>query len=278
MRGKKKKLTLKQSQRIKALVLGTSLLICCCIALGVLVSLNIMKSTQYYKVEKRTSYITKEQKNDTEEIKTVAWLRVQGTNIDTQIIEAPLELNLDKVTRDNYLWNEDSSKEHYNQIKIQGHNILNLSANPEIGIKYFTKFEDLMAFTYKDFVEKNKYIQYSKDGKDYVYKVFAVLYDYSYNLDLHHQGNYSKEEMSSYLKRIEDKNLYDFDVDVTENDDIICLVTCTRMYGPLDKRSFMVVGRLLRDNEQIKNYTVNTTAEYKNIEKIMKGESYNEEV
>lgn len=278
MSSKKKKLTSKQSRRIKVLILTIGLLICCCIVIGILITKNLTKSKNYYSIENREKSILKERENDQENVKTVAWLRVQGTNIDTPIINSAVDTDIDSIDKKNFLWNEDTVENHYNQVKIMGHNILNLSAVPEIGNKIFTKFEDLMAFTYEDFVKENKYIQYTVGNENYIYKIFAVLYDQSYNLDLYHKGDYTKEEMKYYLERIAKKNLYNFDVDVDENDKIICLITCTRLYGVLDKRQFMVVGRLLRPNEKITNYAVETTANYKEIEKIMKGETNNEEV
>lgn len=270
-RKRKKKLTQKQSQRIKVFILSTSLLICCCITLGILIYLNF-STNKFYKIENRTKNIVKEQKKDETGIKTVAWLRVQGTNIDTPIVNYESNKDISSIQKEDFLWNEDRGKEHYNQIKIMGHNILNLSANPEIGTQYFTKFEDLMAYTYEEFVQENKYIQYTVDTNNYIYKIFGVLYDKSYNLDLHHEGNYTKEEMKKYLQLIKDKSIYEFDIDVNEKDEIICLVTCTRMYGVDHKRQFVVVGRKLRKNEKIENYAVKTTEKYNEIQKIMKGE------
>lgn len=275
MSGKKKKVTKKQSRRIKVFILTTGLLICCCIVIGILINVNL--TGDYYKIEKRTSYITKEKKLDEEGVETVAWLRVQGTNIDAPIIIPDEGKSLGFLEKENFLWNEDDVKSRYNQIKIMGHNILNLSSNPEVGTDYFTKFEDLMAFTYQDFVKENKYIQYTVDGKDYIYKIFAVIYDKSYNLDLYHNGDYTTEEMKEYITKVQEKSLYEFDIEVDEKDDIICLVTCTRMYGVDQKQQFMVVGRLLRKNEQIKNYTSKTTKEYDKLQKIMKGETENVE-
>lgn len=275
MSNKKTKKVVRKIQKKKTLLITIGLLLCACLTLVLIFKTNSL-STDFYKIVDRTKSIEKEKKIDEQGVETIAWLRVQGTNIDTPIVNYDNNKSISSLEKENYVWNEDTTDEHYNQIKIKGHNILNLSSNPEIGVKYYTKFEDLMAYTYKDFVEKNKYIQYTSNGKDYIYKVFAVLYEKSYNLDLYHTGNYTKKEMREYLDFIEEKNLYDFDIEVDENDKIICLVTCTRMYGINKKQQFMVVGRLLRENEKVKNYDVKETAKYKEIEKIMKGDNQNE--
>lgn len=271
MHKKTNKRKLKLNQRTKKLALVTGLLICCCIVLVTLTAMWIVPNN-IYKVEDRQKEIKKEQKKDEEGIKTVAWLRVQGTMIDTPIVAYEEGKDLSYLEKEDFLWTEAKSAEYKNQIKIMGHNILNLSATPEIGVNYFTKFEDLMAFTYEDFVKENKYIQYSIGDEEYVYKIFAVLYDKSYNLDLYNTDNYSTEEMADYIELVESKSLYDFDIDVDASDDIISLVTCSRLYGVDQKRQFVVVGRLLRDNEKMTNYSFETTEKYEEIQKLMKGE------
>ena len=268
---KKNKRKLKLNQRTKTLALVTGLLICCCIVLVTLTAMWIVPKN-IYKVEDRQKEIKKEQKKDEEGIETVSCLRVQGTMIDTPIVAYEEGKDLSYLDKEDFLWTEAKTAEYKNQIKIMGHNILNLSATPEIGVNYFTKFEDLMAFTYEDFVKENKYIQYSIGDKEYVYKVFAVLYDKSYNLDLYNTDNYSTEEMADYIELVESKSLYDFDIDVDASDDIISLVTCSRLYGVDQKRQFVVVGRLLRDNEKMTNYSFETTEKYEEIQKLMKGE------
>lgn len=271
MHRKKTKRKLKLNQKTKALALAIGLLICCCIVLVTLTTMWIVPQN-IYRVEDRQKEIKKEQKKDEEGIKTVAWLRVQGTMIDTPIIAYEEGKDISYLSKEDFLWTEAKTSEYKNQIKIMGHNILNLSANPEIGVNYFTKFEDLMAFTYADFVKENKYIQYSIGDKEYIYKVFAVLYDKSYNLDLYNTEDYSPEEMSDYIELVNSKSLYDFDIDVAASDDIISLVTCSRLYGVEQKRQFVVVGRLLRNGEKMTNYSFETTEKYEEIQKLMKGE------
>lgn len=271
MHKKKNKRKLKLNQRTKTLALAIGLLICCCI---VLVTLTTMWKVpnNIFKVEDRQRKIKKEQKKDEDGIKTVAWLRVQGTMIDTPIVSYEEGKDLSYLEKEDFLWTEAKDTEYKNQIKIMGHNILNLSATPEIGVSYFTKFEDLMAFTYEDFVQENKYIQYSIGDKEYIYKVFAVLYDKSYNLDLYNTDDYSTDEMKDYIELVQSKSLYDFDIEVDASDDIISLVTCSRLYGVDQKRQFVVVGRLLRNGEKMTNYSFETTEKYEDIQKLMKGE------
>lgn len=273
---RKLKFKKRKNQRIKVVPLAAGLLICCCIAASIIVTANLKKDS-FYEAENRQSEIKKSQKDDSAGIKTIGWIRVQGTKIDSPIIRYEEGVDLSRLEKENYVWTEAKDDKYRNQTKIIGHNILNLSSNPEIGVKYFTKFEDLMAYTYEEFVANNKYIQYTLGEKDYVYKIFAVLYDRNYNLDVQNTENYTKEEMTEYIDYVKSKSLYSFDVETDSSDDIIVLSTCTRLFGVTYKHQFVVVGRLLRENEKIENYEFTTTEKYEEIQKIMKGEDNDEE-
>lgn len=273
----KKKLRKKQSQRIKTIVLVTGLLICCCIVFTLLFMINNGDKSKF-KVENRVSAIKKEKKNDDEksDYETIAWLRVQGTTIDTPVIGYTTVMALDEVDKSDFAWNNINKEKLYNQVVISGHNILNLSAKPMIGKEYFSRFDDLMAFVYEDFVAENKYIQYTVDGQNYIYKIFGVYFDYSYNMDLRHEGNYTKDEMKQHLEYVNKLNVYDFDIDVDESDKIITLTTCTRMFGQFDKKQIAVVARQVRENEKMNNYESKANDKYKEIKKIVEGDDENE--
>ena len=64
---RKKKLKLKQSQRIKTLVLVTGLLICCCIVSTLLVIINKAAPIEF-EIESRIKTIEKEKKKDKKEL------------------------------------------------------------------------------------------------------------------------------------------------------------------------------------------------------------------
>lgn len=265
----------KQNQRIKIFALAIGLLICCCILLFLLLYQHFW-SKEIYKVDSRVKNITEEKKKDKENYQTIGWLRVQGTNIDTPIIGYERDDIEIPVEKENYLWNEINKEKIYNKVNIMGHNILNLSANPQSGLDYFVRFDDLMSFVYTDFVEDNKYIQYTVDGQDYIYKIFAVYFDRQYNLNLYHEGDYSKKELKEFIKKVKEESIYDFSVDVNENDRVISLITCTRMFGAESREELIVVGRMVHDNEKLSNYTVKENNNYKKIEAVMKGDEVNE--
>ena len=94
--------------------------------------------TEIYKIEDRTNNIKEEQKNDTEMYNTIGWLRVQGTNIDSQVIHYSNKYD-DSFINKNYVWNLSDSKELENRTIIIGHNLLNLSATPGVNKKIYTR-------------------------------------------------------------------------------------------------------------------------------------------
>ena len=135
-----------------------------------------------------------------------------------------------------------------------------------------------MSFVYYDFVKDNKYIQYTVNGKDYIYKIYAVNFEPQYNLDLQTEGNTSKKNLYKYAQQEIKRSIYNFDVKVTKDDKIISLITCTRMFGVDDNREFIVNARLVHKNERLTNYRVTKTKRYKKVEEKLRGDVKNEKV
>ncbi len=235
-------------------------------------------SRDYYIVDSRVKNIAATEK--VEDYNTVGWLKVQGTNIDYPVVTSDDNANPYPVDPAGYSWVIKRDAKYDDVVNINGHNIFNLSSKPEITSKDFTRFEELMAFVYYDFSRENKYIQYTHNGKDYVYKIFAV--DFvpvtDMNLFLIDEGKYTKNSIKKQLNFYKKHSLYDYDVDVSENDKIVSLTTCTRFFGEDNKYDFVVSGRLLRNDESMDDYNVvKNNDNYNKIEKIMKGDEINEE-
>ena len=184
---------------------------------------------------------------------------------------------MEEVNKEDFLWNEYPEEKIQKRVNIQGHNILNLSAKPEVGLDYFTRFENLMSFVYIDFAKENQYIQYTVDGKNYLYQIFAVYFDEVYNLDLYNPNEYSDEEVEAFIQRSLDKSLYKYDVEVNKDEKVISLITCTRMYGN-DKKQFLVVGKMIDSNSKTTNYKVEENSNYKEVKNLMKGVDENVEM
>lgn len=223
----------------------------------------------YYPVESRVNNVEKYASNDTDDYTTVGWLRVQGTNIDYPVIYTP-DYDLSKKT-DDFVWTDVSSDRLLNKVNIIGHNILNLSTQPLVASENHRRFEQLMSFIYLDFVRDNKYIQYTFQGEEYVYKIFSVSFVSHDETGLYAFEDYTDEEMNDYIQKSLEDSIFEFDIDVNENDKIISLITCTRMYGPGNDIEFKVDARLVRNGELKTNYGVQKSDKYQEIDDIMKG-------
>lgn len=276
----KKKLTKKQKRQLARLVLAClAFILVVSIPVGLIVFFSNNATSSTFKTVDRVKNIKKEKKKEKNEngYTTIGWLRVQGTKIDTPIIKYDSVESMDKVNKDDYLWNEYPEEKIQKRVNIQGHNVLNLSTKPEVGLDYFTRFEDLMAFVYLDFAKENQYIQYTIDGKNYLYQIFAVYFDEIYNLDLYNPDEYKDEEVADFIQRSLDKSLYKYDVEVKKDEKVISLITCTRMYGN-DKKQFLVVGKMIDNNSKTTNYEVKESSNYKEVKNLMKGVDENVEM
>lgn len=266
---KRTKLLISRKKKV-FLIIGILSFLCLIFAISFLIFYT------YYPIVSRIDEIQKYAKKDTEDYTTIGWLRVQGTNIDYPIIYAPT-YDFSGMTYD-FLWNEVNSEKLLNQVTISGHNILNLSSNPLVANENHKRFEQLMSFVYLDFVKDNKYVQYTANGKDYLYKIFSVSFSKRSNIEKFTRKDLTKHEMREYLKESRNKSIFNFDVGVDENDKILSLVTCTRMFGHYNDIEFKIDARLVRDGELRLNYGVEKSKNYHEIEEVMKGGENDEKV
>lgn len=239
------------------------------IILVLFLSIFLFTRNNYYAVKPRTDNIDDYKKNDSDYYKTVGWLRVQGTNIDYPVIYPK---GLDLTTKmDNFLWTDVDNEKLSNKIVIKGHNIMNLSTNPLIADKNHQRFEQLLSFVYLDFVRDNKYIQYTFNGKAYLYKIFSITFATDDDIGFINKGDYKENTIDKYIKRSLKNSIFKFDIDVNKKDKIISLITCTRMYGTYSDKQFKIDARLVRPGELNGNYHVSKNSNYKEIDNIMKG-------
>lgn len=266
----------KMNQRKKRFVIGIILLISCCIVLTLLIKMKLTTEATY-EIDSRIENIEENKKNDTEEYWTTGWLKVQGTNIDLPIYVFKSLETTPAVEIGNYAWDLSSEGKMINKVNIMSHNILNLSSSPLVNKKYFTKFEDLLSFVYYDFAKENRYIQYTVDNKDYLYKIYSVSFEPSWKVNLYKEGNRPKKEIKKLIEEYEENSIYNYDVEVNENDNLISLMTCTWFYGTKKHYTFTVNGRMVRENETIDDYKVEKSTNYKKVEKTLKGETEDEE-
>jgi len=248
--------------------------------LSIFIVLIKFKNTVFFKVESKDSSIKESIKEDTDDYSTIGWLKVQGTNIDMPVLFAKNTNWNYPVTKEKYAWTLARDTSVDKKIDIMGHNIFNLSSQPKTSSSLYNKFEELMNFVYYDFAKENLYIQYSTKKGDFVYKIYSVQFipvgyvnDYYYIDYLDEEDRRPKAMINNYIK----ESLFNYDVDVNNNDKFISLITCTRFFGD-NNYDFIVNGRLLRENESIEEYDVKINkTNYKKVNDVLKGGSSNED-
>lgn len=243
----------------------------------VLISLIIIGVTIYekvvpiYSISDRTTTLSKKMAEDET---VLGWLRVQGTNIDYPVVNSNTS-KFDQGEYDyDYLWSNNSSGQVSSRMIIWGHNIRNVSSKPLINEKTFNYFENLPSFLYYDFVKENKYIQYTIGGKNHLFKIYAV--SMAKKDEFSNSEYMSGNDKKDYIEKSIKESYFNFDVNVTEEDNLITLATCTRFFGD-NMVIIKVDGVEVDENKKITNYKVKKNKKnYEKVEKIMKGEMENE--
>lgn len=229
----------------------------------ILVVIAIIIFKPYYKKCDRLEKISKYNSSNVHS-KPLGWLRVQGTNIDFPIFYYN---DIEDVSDPSYElgWSFENHRKLTNRIVLLSHNMKNVSSKPLIASKDHARFEQLMSYIYYDFVKKNKYIEYSINGKNELFKIYAVYFmkeDYLEVQDI------NKAQLELYIKQSKKNSYFKFDVDVNKNDQLLTLSTCTRFFGNSDY-SFVVDARKVRNMEAIRNYQVTEKENYQKIKKIL---------
>lgn len=247
----------KRNKKNSIIILGIVVIVLLAVAIVVFAfgtNKNQKNDTEYYHPESRYE---KAAATIIEGTETKGWIMVQGTNIDYPVVEEKEVINGVKE----YAWLSDNYIEGENRMSIFAHNIRNVSSKPLISDPEHERFEQLMSFVYEDFAKENLYIQYSHDNQDDLYKIYAVgFYDGDYGLSYHHRVQ--KERIDNHIKESKKTSIYDYDVDVNTNDELLSLITCTRFFGADELTVFRIDARKVREDEKIEKYSVQTNKNY----------------
>lgn len=190
-----------------------------------------------------------------EDESVVGWIKINGTNIDYAV-----HLGNDKSNSD-IIWTNDTLANGENRKTVLGHNILNVSKKPLVNSEILTRFEPLMAYVYQDFVKEHLYIQYVDiDSEESLYKIYAINF-YSAEEDVG-ESYTDVKDITNYIDKVRKTSIYDLDVDVNYQDELITLATCTRYFGATGPKHFKIDARKLRKNEKISNYSVKKSNNY----------------
>jgi sortase B len=184
---------------------------------------------------------------------TVGWLYIPNTTIDDAVIQ---------YTDNDYYLRLDEDKNYsvfgcywadYNCILDRGRD--RLSRNTIIyGHSDYRddpngkKFSQLFHYTDLDFLKENPYIYFSTEEDDMVWQVFAVFYTHI-SFD-YIQANPTDAVFTEIIREAKERSEYIIDLDVTKDDNILTLSTCTKYYNEADYENYrlVVMAKLLDSN------------------------------
>lgn len=232
---------------------------------------NIFSVGNYYKELSHVSDVKKSVKNnDNENMKTIGWIDIYNSKLNMPVFS--VGNNFDGGVRiKNFAWT--NSLELNNFTTIIGHNISNLGIPKKEPKNYFYRFEELMTYIYQDYAQQHKYFQFTYNNKEYMYKIFSVAIIDAYEVYKFPSMGANEYEMEYFINLFKDNSLFDYDVKVNKNDDIMVLTTCTRLKENNDAYSdIVVVGKKINDKFIIDNSKVKKTENYKKIDKVLRGE------
>lgn len=197
---------------------------------------------------------------------TIGWIYIDGTTVNDVVVKVNYDDDNKYYLRRNANGENDNDGCYWadwrcktgnrNSISkntvVYGHN-LGRSANG-LGTDYKNhangpKFAQLLKYQNEEFAKTHPYIYYSTIEEDMVWQVFAVFYtDIKFD---YIDPNPADATYNSMLKKAQDLSFYKYDVEVSSNDKILTLSTCTyrmaddtKLHYPNDYR-YVVMAKLL---------------------------------
>ena len=197
---------------------------------------------------------------------TIGWIYIDGTTVNDVVVKVNYNDDNKYYLRRNANGENDNDGCYYadwrcktgnrNSISkntvVYGHN-LGRAANGLIpdyqNHANGPKFAQLLKYQDEEFAKTHPYIYYSTIEEDMVWQVFAVFYtDIKFD---YIEPNPADATFNSLLKKAQDLSFYNYDVEVSSNDKILTLSTCTyrmaddtKLHYPNDYR-YVVMAKLL---------------------------------
>ena len=197
---------------------------------------------------------------------TIGWLYIGDTTINDVVVKVNYNDDNKYYLRRNANGENDNDGCYYADFRCKSGNRSTLSKNTVIyghnlgraenalltdyeNHANGPKFAQLLKYQDEEFAKNHPYIYYSTIEEDMVWQVFAVFYtpisfDYI-------NPDPADATFTSLIKKAQDLSFYDYDVDVTSNDKILTLSTCTyrladdtKLHYPNDYR-YVVMAKLL---------------------------------
>lgn len=110
-----------------------------------------------------------------------------------------------------------------------------------------TYFNVLENYYEEKYYKKNKYINFITDNEERIYEIFSVYIDtsdFSYmNINFIDSSDYL-----NHIKYLKSKSLYDTNVELSEDDEILILQTCSNhdYYKNYEKKYLLIISRRIK--------------------------------
>ena len=151
------------------------------------------------------------------------WLQVDNTNIDYPVVQSQdNQYYLKHDFNKNYLASGSIFMDYRNKFE-EDHSIILYGHD----MKNKSMFGEVANFKKEDFFNENNLIRVEYKGMTYIYEVFSA-----YVADFYH-GDYLKihfedeKDKQAYLNYIKDRSLYQKQIELNANDQIMTLYTCS---------------------------------------------------
>ena len=197
---------------------------------------------------------------------TIGWIYIDGTTVNDVVVKVNYNDDNKYYLRRNANGENDNDGCYYADWRCKTGNRNSISKNTGVyGHKLGRsasglipdyqnhangpKFAQLLKYQDEEFAKTNPYIYYSTIEEDMVWQVLAVFYtDIKFD---YIEPNPADATFNSLLKKAQDLSFYNYDVEVSSNDKILTLSTCTyrmaddtKLHYPNDYR-YVVMAKLL---------------------------------
>lgn len=171
----------------------------------------------------------------------VAWLRVNNTNVDYPVVQAT---NNDYYLHHSFDKTQNSAGwiflDYKNKLDGTDKNLIIYGHNRKDGSMFGTLGKALNEEWYKN--EQNQQIEFITKNEKNIYKIFSIyqIPDEDYYITTTFNNN---EEYLNFLNKIKSRSIYNFNVNLDENTQILTLSTC----GASNKNRVVIHAKKLQN-------------------------------
>lgn len=196
----------------------------------------------------------------------VGWLTIPGTEVDEEVFQGPGPDDGYDVRKEGEFYERRNINKEYDWYGVYfadyegsfGDDRNDLS---DVTIIYGhsmdddpdgEKFSKLKRYNEQSFAEEHPYFYFTTPKDNMTWQVFSVAYT-DLSLSYNHP-NASRNDREILIKNLQDRSLYDYDVDVTPDDKLLILSTCTYKFGNTLKEQegyrYLISARLVGSDEK----------------------------